>query len=208
MSFQVKSNLELVSRVRGKIVARHQGHNVWLNVGRSWLARLVSYDSYTPLTSGEDNRISYIGFGIGGELQGIEAATDNLPLSLHYPGGHTQNDRTLSLTRLERPIRYEWALGPLPASPGLPTYDPGDVWLKEIEVPTHPLPTQLRIRMVALAAEINDALYPMMPLSEIGLFDRGQSINVHDNEPLAYDTFPSFVKTAESDITVTWTIRF
>jgi hypothetical protein len=47
---QVESNLSLVLRERGKIKERRDGHNIWLNLGREFLARLVAYQSFSPLT--------------------------------------------------------------------------------------------------------------------------------------------------------------
>src|SRR5262249_2089466 len=66
---QVRSNLELVFRDRGKIVARRVGHNIWLNLGREYLASLICYSSFSPLTPERNDRIAYMGLGIGGNRQ-------------------------------------------------------------------------------------------------------------------------------------------
>jgi hypothetical protein len=39
-NIEVRSNLSLVARERVKIVARRDGHNIWLNLGREYLASL------------------------------------------------------------------------------------------------------------------------------------------------------------------------
>jgi len=57
-----------VCRERGKIVpgTRREGFNIWSFTGREYLARLMSYAVYgIPNTPARNDRIRYIGFGIG-----------------------------------------------------------------------------------------------------------------------------------------------
>ena len=56
-----------VCRERGKLVpgTRRVGTNIWTLTGREYLARLMSYASYGPDVAARNDRIRYIGFGIG-----------------------------------------------------------------------------------------------------------------------------------------------
>lgn len=64
---QIAGFFSAVCRERGKIVpgTRREGFNIWTLTGREYLARLMSYSSYSPLTPARNDRIKYIGFGIG-----------------------------------------------------------------------------------------------------------------------------------------------
>lgn len=63
----IKSNVEIFCRENGKIVpgSLREGHNVWTLTGREYDAQLKSYESYGPDTPFRNDRIRYIGFGIG-----------------------------------------------------------------------------------------------------------------------------------------------
>jgi hypothetical protein len=200
--FEVRSNLFLTLRERGKIVARRKGHNIWLNVGRQYLARLISYATFAPLAPEQDNRLSYIGFGIGGSRQNAPAVADNDPLLTHYPGTNNNSDLDATVSSLERPIRYAWV--------GTPSnvYDPDDVWLKQVQVPTHPFTTSTKYNLTVTTVEMTDGPYLIMPLSEIGLFHRGADLNSPIESPVAYDTFDTLPKTNALELSVSWTIRF
>jgi hypothetical protein len=202
-----RSNLRVTLRDRGKIVARRDGHNIWLDFGRTYLASLLAYQDFAPLVTEQDNRVSYIGFGIGGTRQISPAIANNEPLLSHYPGGLTQTDAQPGILKLERPVRFGWTTV-LPEAPGVGGYDLGDVWLKEVQVPTHPIATSTRFAMTATSTELNGGYYLAVPLSEVGLFHRGAGVHVYNNSPIAYDTFDTVQKTGLFDLTVSWTIRF
>lgn len=206
-----KSNLQITLRERGKIVARRAGHNIWLDFGRTYLASLLVYQDFIPLTTEQDNRISYMGFGVGGTRQIAPAIADNEPIHSHYPGEAVQTDTQPGVLRLERPVRFGWTTL-LPEAPttidDALVYDSEDVWLKQVQIPTHPIATSTRFLMTATSAELNGSYYLAMPLSEIGLFHRGADVHVYNNSPVAYDTFDTVQKTGLFDLTVSWTIRF
>lgn len=209
MGLVARSNLRLILRERGKVVARREGHNIWLDVGRIYLAQLLGYTSFSPLEPEQDNRITYIGFGIGGTRQTQPAIANNDPLLTHYPGTNTQTDAMPGLEQLERPVRFGWATGPNPPSGSDPLiYDSDDIWLKRAQIPTHPIATSTRFTLVATSDDINGGTYLAVPLSEIGLFHRGANPNTYNNSPVAYDTFDAVQKTGSYDLTVSWTIRF
>lgn len=204
MGFKVKSNLRLTLRERGKIVARREGHNIWLDIGRVYLAQLLTYTSFGPLTPEQNNRISYIGFGIGGTKQSAFAIANNEPMLSNYPGTNHDTDQEPGLTALERPVRFGWSTGPV-----APPYNPGDIWLKQIQAPAvHPIASSTVFSVTATTTDINGGFYLVAPLSEIGLFHRGADIHVYNNSPVAYDTFDTVQKTGTYDLNVSWTIRF
>lgn len=203
MGFWVKSNLRLTFREGGKIVARREGHNIWLDFGRVYLASLLGYTTFSPLTPEQDNRIAYIGFGIGGTKQNAYPIANNNPMLGHYPGTNINTDAMPGLLALERPVRFSWATGPVG-----PPYDAGDVWMKQVQVPTHPTTSSSMFSITVASTDINGSYYLAAPLSEIGLFHRGANINLYDNSPVAYDTFDTVQKTGSYDLNVSWTIRF
>lgn len=207
--FRVKSNLKITLRERGKIVARREGHNIWLDFGRVHLAKLLCFTSFSPLTAEEDNRVSYMGFGIGGTQQIATAIADNDPMLSHYPGTNVATDAQPELLKLERPARFGWTSGPsAPTGVDPLVYDPGDIWLKQIQTVTHPTTSSTRFSLTATAADFNDSAYLVVPLSEVGLFHRGASVQSYNNSPVAYDTFDAIQKTGAFDLNVSWTIRF
>jgi len=198
---QVRSNLVLTFRERGKIVARREGHNIWLNFGRAYLASLVCYSSYSPLTAETDHRIRYIGMGIGGTSQRQLSAANSSPMTPAYAGSNTQTDTDAAVAAVERPVRVTGGTTSFP-------YDAGDVWLAQVQVPTHPLTTQSLFKRVFATSDISYGSYTSVPLSEVALFHNGANPNVYNNPPVAYDTFDTISKTNAISLEVDWTLRF
>lgn len=68
---EIEGVFQAVMRERGKIIGgtRRFGRNIWTLTGREYLARLMSYAAYgvgiTPDTPSRNDRIRYIGMGIG-----------------------------------------------------------------------------------------------------------------------------------------------
>lgn len=212
---EVRSNLELTMRERGKLREKRVGHNIWVNLGREWLPMLMSYSALpappgagTPM---EDRRVRYMGLGIGGTRQ-LQKATvaDVPPMSTYYGlGTNTQTDTDPTVTTLERPVRVS---SPIPAAPTIPPWDAGDVWLAQIQAPpTFPVATSVTYSRVFLEDEVSYGPFLSVPLSEIGLFLSSPSANyIHQphNTFVAYDTFDTISKTTAFSLEVAWTIRF
>jgi len=205
------TNIEFTIRERGKIVGRRASHNIFLNYGRDWFSRLISLSAFgPPLVPEQDARIRYIGFGIGGAKQ-TAASVLSAPLSTHYPGPNTQTDIDPRASRLERPVRLGWGVGPNVPSGTWPnlTYDPGDVFLKSVQAPVeHPQPTTTRFRVVVTAGEIASATFLSVPISEVGIFPNSANPNLYNNQAISYDTFEPFPKTTGYDVEMTWSFRF
>ncbi len=177
--------VELVVRERGKLVERVRGTNIWLNFGRTWLRNLACWDS------GEQRRIMYMGFGIGGSRQSMQTMASQPPLSTDYPGGYDYTDIDGTHLRLERPVR--------PA---------GGTYLRALTPPTFPSPHSVKFSAVFTEGDFNYGSYLAMPLSEIGLFLQGSNPAVVSNSPVAYDTFNTIQKTSMVTLEVNWVVSF
>jgi len=199
---EVKQNLIITARERGKIVARREGHNIWLNLGREYLAQLIAYSSMSPVTPEVDDRIRYMGLGIGGSRQ-LQIGTANAsPMVDAYPGTNAQTDSDADVLTLERPVRI---------SGGATTYpgDVSDVWLGQIAAPAaHPTVTQTKFLRVFDTTEVSYGSFLSVPLSEVGLYIGSKDPNYYLNTMVAYDTFDTISKTSAFELEIDWTIRF
>lgn len=199
---EVRQNLVLTMRERGKIVARRAGHNIWLNLGREYLASLMSYSSFSPLTPERDDRVRYMGLGIGGTRQLMLAVANASPLVTAYPGTNAQTDTQPSVVRLERPVRISGSSDPYPGQAG-------DVWLGQVQAPAeHPVATQTVYRRLFTQTDVSYSPFNSVPLCEIMLFTGNANTHVYNNTGIAYDTFDPVSKTAAFELEVEWTIRF
>lgn len=199
---QVRSNLSLTMRDRGKIVARREGHNIWLNLGREYLAQLISYSSFSPLTPARDDRVRYMGLGIGGSRQLVSSGTMLPAVTAAYPGANSQLDTNPAVTQLQRPVRLSGSADPYPGQGA-------DVWIGQIQAPPeHPVTTQTTFTRLFLSGEVSYGTFTTVPLSEIGLLTANANPNVFNNTLIAYDTFDTISKTLAFELEVAWTIRF
>lgn len=204
-TIEVDSNLRLVARERGKIVTTRDVHNIWLNFGSEWLAKRIAYTSFSPLTPEDATGIRYMGLGIGGTRQTSLGVANSAPLIDAYPGTNLQTDTDPTLLALERPVRIS---GGSTAYPG----DGADVWLGQVQAPPeHPTPSQVTFKRLFTITEVSYGPFLVVPVSEIGLFLHNASpsyVNVYNNQPVAYDTFPSIPLTTAITLEASWTIRF
>jgi hypothetical protein len=199
---EVKNNLHLRLYERGKLVKRVSGHNIWLNLGREYLASLLAYSSFTPVTPERNDRIRYMGVGIGGTRQLALPTANSAPLSTAYPGSNAQTDTDPTVTILERPVRI---------SGGSTTYPGagGDVWIGQIVAPaTHTVATSVTFSRLFSETDISYAPFLTVPMSEIMLFTNAASPSVYNNTGVAYDTFDTISKTNAFQLQVDWTVNF
>lgn len=185
-------NLELITRnVFGQIVHHRQVHNVWVNNGREFLCELISLNSLNPDVPFENNRIRYMGFGIGGYLQTQPSIANNPPMSTDYPGMNTQVDYDLAVSAIERSVRVSTG-----------------VYLYELPPPTFPTPYQAQFTATFGLTDISYGSYLIVPLSEVGLFASGSVVSSSANQLLAYDAFETVPKTQGITLEVNWTVSF
>ena len=199
---EVRNNIKIIARERGKIVARRETHNIWLDLGREYLAKLISFATYSPDTYQENARIRYMGFGIGGNRQVALGVANSPPMSVAYPGTNNQTDTDPAVVRLERPVRLSGGTGGL--------YAPSDVWLGEVHVnPIHSVPSEVTFIRVFTMLELSYLTLLSVPLSEIGLFTSNAVPAGNPlNRPVAYDTFDTLSKTQNFELEIEWTVRF
>lgn len=198
----VRSNLDLTIYERGKIVGRRRGHNIWLNLGREYLAHLICYATFVPLVAERDDRMRYMGLGIGGNRQIAPVVAGTPPLSDAYPGSNALTDTDPAITRLERPVRLSGSTDPYPGQGA-------DVWLGQVQAPVaHPSTTQATFRRLFTQLEISYGPFLTVPLSEVGLFTNAANPLVYNNTAVAFDTFDTLSKTTAFELQIDWTVRF
>lgn len=209
---QVKQNLHLVARERGKIVARRDGHNIFVDLGREWLSRLIAYQSYSPDVYQRDDRVRYMGFGIGGNRQLALSTANAFPIggagnpyaaSSHTGvGANQQTDLDRTVTTLERPVRVSGG------STGYPGVS-GDKWLGLLQAPAqHASGTSVTFVRMFLPADVSYLPFASVPLSEVGLFTAAADPGFYLNTLIAYDTFDTLSKTSAISLEVDWTFNF
>lgn len=199
---EVRNNLRLVMRERGKIAARREGHNIWVNVGREYLASLIAYSSFSPLTTERDDRMRYMGVGIGGTRQLALGVANAAPLVTAYPGSNGQTDTDPTVTMLERPVRISGSSDPYPGQGA-------DVWVGQIQAPaTHGTATEVTFKRLFTQTEVSYNPFLTVPLSEVGLFTAAADVNVYNNILVAYDTFDTLSKTNAFELEIDWSVRF
>lgn len=209
---EVRQNIQIIVRERGKVCERRAQHNIFVDLGREWLTRLITYQQYSPLLAQRDDRVRYMGFGIGGTRQLALAAANADPIGgvsgayrafgASRVGRNAQTDLDRSVATLERPVRVS---GGSSAYPGVT----GDRWIGQIQAPVeHPTGTSARFRRVFTQDEISYTPFTSVPLSEVGLFTSAAVPGFYLNTLIAYDTFDTLMKTAAISIEVEWTFNF
>lgn len=210
-TIQVRSNLIITARERGKIVARRVGHNIWLNLGREYLAQLICYQAYLPAPPQpvRNDRIMYMAVGIGGNRQLALSVANSDPLLTAYPGTNAQTDTDPTITTLERPVRLTGGFAPYPGSGG-------DVWLGKVVAPPTWVPaTSATFDYTVTQTQVSYDPFLTVPLSEVMLFTSNADPSQpplaslsNQNTGVAYDTFDTISKTDAFDLEISWTVRF
>lgn len=218
---EAKVNVRIVARERGKIVARRDSHNIWVNFGREYLAKTISPLDGTYTTPVNNAVVRYIGLGIGGDAQTLDIAGTFPTLDTHYPGQNIFDDTVISTATLERPVKVTGTAG-VGASAG--------VWMSSVTAPPTfggtPI-SKVEFDTLFTNSDINlGGSYPSVPLSEVGLFLSSEvasrtSEEVYDygtppayinsstrQKLLAYNTFDPISKTVSVSLEIHWEIQF
>jgi len=187
----VKNNVEIILRERGKIVARRESHNIWTQPGKTWLGRVMSYTYWSPDTWMENHRLRYMSFGIGGVLQG-DAQAFVPPLSVDYPGTNQQTNRDDRVTSVERQILFN-----------------ATDYYKQFDTVDLVSPYHIRFGVEILTTDINlTGTYLTVPLSEVALHNSLLTVTTPGADAMGYDVFDALPKSSLQDMTVFWTVRF
>jgi len=220
----VRANVHLILRERGKIVDRRESHNVVVDYGRVWLTRFISANLLGwPL---DPRSILYMGLGIGGYEQTMQALIAAPPLNPAYVPGYDPNATTgfeyrddcpikPPITTLEMPVRLTGSSNPywgaLPTDEWLASMDPATPYNGIITHPT-PYSTSYRAFFDGTAGHIVYPPFTMMPLSEAGLYLNSKTFpntsNPYNNLVVAYVGFPPIVITPVHELEVSWHVRF
>jgi len=81
----IKGFFHAETRERGKLVQETEGFNVWTLTGREYLSELISLKAVSPRTTYRDDRIAYIGMGVGSQSE--EAGVSSLVTPTPYAPG-------------------------------------------------------------------------------------------------------------------------
>lgn len=106
---EVQGWVKLVMRERGKIVrgSHREGHNIWTNTGREYLALLMSLAT-GPNTGFRNDHMAYIGVGTGAQVE--EAGVTRLVTPVAYQTGQflaaLDVPPTFPLTPTRTTVRY------------------------------------------------------------------------------------------------------
>jgi len=221
----IPSNLEIITRVRGKKVRNHcrKFHNIWVDLGREYLARVVAPNDTLDDHYNEPPRefVMYYGVGIGGIHQTNPAAYQS-PLSVDYPPAHASGlpgnpgnsfeDDDLTIAYLERPVKI---------------HQSSYIWLDNVITPVTFLNNSRTVRLDHLftVTDINNArtpAYDLVPISEVCLclstqdpdatnvYDSGAPNYVGAGRPqiLAYKPFSPIPVTLNFSLEFRWELRF
>lgn len=184
---QVQGWVRALCRERGKIVqgSVREGHNIWTNSGREFLALLMSIET-GPTTSYRNDRMAYIGVGTGATTEDvgvvrlvtpIEYATGQFLAPLNIPP-------TFPLTPSRTTVRYSrtFAENEITLTPGV----------------------QVNITEMGLFTNGSPSAIPAFNpgTRQTGIATAGAQA------PNAYKTFEPIGKTDSLEFEVNWEIRF
>jgi hypothetical protein len=224
----VRPNVHIKVREHGKLIETREGHNIWVDHGRQYLAELMTYSAYSPDVFSRVDRVRHIGVGIGGYEQsgGILAVVDTAYPAGSDPFGTVGNAYRedfpfihdygppvthAAVTTLERPVRISGGSNPYGSAVV------GDRWL--VDTPkffvSHLTTTELTVHGL-IDGTVGDVAYGAftdVPLSEAALFTDEAGVNPTDGtvpfKPLvAYITFDTITMNSAKQIEFIWSIRF
>ena len=191
--------VRLFLRERGKIVpgSHREGHNVWTNTGKEYLAlhQTIQPSPPSPPAPYPDpspyrvDLIAYIGVGAGSQIED--------------PG----------VLSLQTPLSYSGGTGP-----GAGTFLAP---IQSASFPLTPSRTTVEYHRVFAETEISQTVPSSVTISEMGLFTSGDPttdrasgprdtrlISAAMQAPVAYKTFEPIVKRSDLSLEIYWQIRF
>ena len=219
----MRDNVLIKVYERGRLKETREGHNVFIDRGREWLSGMMSYASFGPDVPERNERVRYMGFGIGGVKQGALALADTGAPGTAYPPGEDPNatnghqyDNLYPInpliTTLERPVRISGGTNPYS------TADAADRWLLYNSPgfsSSHLSTTEATFhgKVDGGAGDIIYSSFTLMPLSEVGLFvDEAGADPLAGGTPykplVAYFTFGTILMTANLELELVWSVRF
>lgn len=224
---EAKTNIRIIARDdRGKKVPSmcREEHNVWVNIGRQYLAEVISPLDGAFAAHYNDSPVrvvQYMALGIGGDSQLMDVAGTYPTLDADYPGQNLYDDTVITTNYLERPIKITGTAG-AGSAPGM--------WMNNVTAPpTFSGSPITKVEYDTLFDYTDCQLggsYPSMPLSEAALMLSSEVasrlssevysyasppdyINTSTRQKLlAYNTFDTISKTVSVALEIHWEIQF
>lgn len=197
---QVKANMFITAYERGKKVPSmcRESHNIWVNLGREFLPRVISPESFiSGVVAGPVNPywVQYFAFGIGGNKQTIDIANFYPTLDQAYPGGNTYDKLTHETLYLERPLMVTGT----PDNP--PDHTSVGLWGKQLDLIPPIFPDQLsgvssvvEFQVTLLETDIHLVdTYPAIPISEVGMVLSSQVMSQATGDVYDYSSPPAYI---------------
>jgi hypothetical protein len=203
-NFNISANVVVRAYEDGVLAHTRESHNVFVNTGRAWLAKMLGASDYSvdPPTPHATEKVAYIGLGCGGALQTDANFANTQP-------------ETVTVTALEDPIPVSQTGG------GVKT------WLKKVLDQSYPsnvfFPGDFRTAFIAdfVESEVSYALSTSYtsgilvgtnaPVSEAGLYlstaNPALVTPTDVNRLVAYNTFSAIPVTPNTVLRVNWELR-
>jgi hypothetical protein len=181
---EVQGWVTIIARERGKKISRHcrDGHNIWTNTGREYLAMLMSIQT-GPSTAFREDRIGHIGVGTGSQIE--EAGVLSLVQPIAYSADQflapLDIPPTFPLTPTRTTVRFKRTF----TESEITTTVGSSVNISELGLYTNG-------RQLDYAAGFRDTTLP----------------NASAQSPVAYKTFEPIGKTDSLQLEISWDIRF
>lgn len=186
----IRSNVHMTFRERGKKVAARDGHNMWVTLGSTYLSRVVTPTATWEHLAEGAGVIKYMGVGIGG-VYGTDVVGQ---LANDYPGQHTyEDDDSLTPVTLERPVKLTGSGGRASTN---------NTWLNTITVngstPSFFGTPTTNVEFICSFDETDVGLggvFASVPLTEVGLFLSNQISNLTTVQVYDYNSIPTYIQT-------------
>lgn len=230
--------LSLRDRIDGEVIDQRESHNIYVDYGREWISEAISYQATLTPFRDDLIRYMAVGIGgtqqtmtaVNIRTLGYAGFADDWDYSVAPPAGlstgglggagaagATQTDSDPTVTGLEYPVQVT-----------------STQYYNTIKVPaTFPVAGVVRYTSVLGYNDVSFGAFTQVPISEVGLFTSSLTAGVTDTQmaPLdaaesrgpygglfypgagtrymiAYNTFPTLMKTSSFVLQIDWELRF
>lgn len=188
---EIQGWVKLLMRERGKVVpgSHREGHNIWTNTGREYLAMLMSIeDSSAPTVAFRKDQVAYIGVGTGSQTE--DAGVTSVVTPVAYSGSDW-------LAALDMPPSF-------PLSPTRTSVRYTRIFT-ESQITTTPASYEdiSEMGLFTNGSPLSTPIYdPDTELRDLTL------ANAASQAPVAYKSFEPVRKTDAMQLEISWEIRF
>lgn len=188
---EVRHNIRVELRERGKLKQLEEGHNVFTNTGRDWLSKLASWQTVgSPDVPFTNRRVRWIGLGTGtqAETASVIALNNAAQVTQGIFLGAIQSTNVLSATSVEFVREFSTSEISIPAL-GLNV------------VPLTEAGLYVDVQPASVSTGVQDS-------SAGGVTDTTLDPSVGINAPVAYKTYNPVNKTVDFSLIIRWTLIF